>query len=450
MDMNTSDLLVEDIYNLAAEPLPDHVVVQTKKCILDYLGAALAGSAMTKQKCGAYLDCFNANHGEATVIGHARKASIQNAALVNGYSAHITEMDDGHRFCGVHLGATIIPAVLATVEHLGLNGTDLLRGVCCGYETAIRIGRTAQPSHKEHGFHVSGTVGTIGAAVGVAVALGLNKDQLKSALSAGIAGAAGLLEVLEGESELKPYNIARAAFDGLTAAFLAKAGFKGPEDMIGGKRGFMAVLSDSHDMTGLARDADGSYGIEKIYRKPYAACRYCHAPIEAVLNLKARHPFTTESISGIVVHTYAAAIRGHNHRQVQGITSAKMSIPFSIAVALEHGSAGMDGFLPATITDRSICLLSEKVSVVEDKELSALVPGKRVAMVEIQTRDGKTMTERVDYPKGEPENPMSTREVEEKFISLALFGGRTPAEATAIIEGLWSIDQNMAGLFALL
>lgn len=450
MKKNLTDILIDDLYKQMNEQIPEAVVIQAKKCFLDYLGTGLAGAAMVQDKAQKYLDFFDTTQNEATVVGFKRKASLHNAVFVNGYAAHLTELDDGHRFCNVHLGTTIIPAVLAVAEYEGLKGEDVLRGIVIGYESAIRLLRAIQPSHKNRGYHASGTGGTIGAAMGIAAALKFSKSQMKDALSAAIASVVGFLEVLEDDSELKPYNVGRAGHDGLTAAYVARAGFKGPNDMVGGKRAFFALMSDEYDETSLNREKDGAYGIEMVYRKPYAACRHCHAPIEAALNLKKKHNIEIWDIREIDVYTYKAAVLGHEYTNIQGITSAKMSTPFSVAVALATGRAGLNEFLPQYIEDKNIIALNQKVKVEEDKELTALVPNKRGAIVKIVTNDGKIYIERVDYPKGEPENSMSVEDIEEKFISLAMYGGRTEEEAKSIIQQAWNIEGGLSELFAML
>ncbi|NLO26182.1 MAG: MmgE/PrpD family protein, partial [Clostridiales bacterium] len=95
MKKNLTDFLIDDIYELTNEPIPEAVLMQAKKCLLDYLGVTLAGSAIAREKCLRYLDYFNPGQCEATVIGFKRKASLHNAVLVNGYCGHIAELDDG-------------------------------------------------------------------------------------------------------------------------------------------------------------------------------------------------------------------------------------------------------------------------------------------------------------------------------------------------------------------
>jgi 2-methylcitrate dehydratase PrpD len=319
--MNPTDILVESIYNLMNAEIPEDVILEAKKCILDFLGTAFAGAEMLKPKNLAYLEHFPNGHGTSTVIGLQKKASMHNAAFINGMNSHITELDDGQRYCYVHLGSTILPALLAVAEHENLGAGGLLRGIIMGYESAIRLGRAIQPSHKNRGYHVSGTCGTIGAATAVAAALNFSKEQMKDAISAAAASAAGMLEVLEDQSELKPFNIGRASLDGLTAAYVARAGFHGPDDILGGKRGFFALMSDQYDISGLSDEAGCEYNIKFIYRKPYAACRHCHPPIEAAINIRNRQGIRGKDVKSINVYTYKQAVFGHDHTTIQGMPS---------------------------------------------------------------------------------------------------------------------------------
>lgn len=448
--MNSTDILIESLFTLMNKKIPESVLYEAQKCILDYFGNTIAGTAMLKDKILAYLDNFDRDPESVTLIAMGRKASLHNATFLNGMNSHVAELDDGHRFCGAHLGATVLPALLAVAEYEKLSGEDILRGVIIGYEAEIRLGRSIQPSHKNRGFHISGTCGTIGAAIGIAAALGFSKGKMKDALSAAANSSAGFLEALMDASELKPYNIGRASMDGLIAAFTARAGFKGPDDVLGGRRGLFAAMTDKYDPSGLSLETDFSYNIENIYRKPYAACRLCHPAIEAVMHLRSNNEIDSKDVKQINVYTFKQAVIGHDYSKIQGVSSAKMSMPFCVALALKIGKAGIQEFMPEYIEDPEILLLAEKVKVHPDDSLSALVPQKRAAIVEIITNNGKHLRDRVDYPKGEPENPLSTKELEEKFTSLAVYGGKSEEDAKQIIQQVWALEKNPAKLFDLL
>lgn len=410
-----SDVFVDHLYGIAVSEIPQEVVSQAELCILDFRGCALAGAAIIRERAESFLDSVAAQGGNASVIGFDRKTTVHNAAFLDAMCAHSTELDDGHRFGMIHLGASVIAALLPVAEQENLSHDSVVRGVVAGYDAAVRLAMAMQPSHKVRGYHTSGTCGTVGAAVAVAVAMGLSRDGLKSAVAAAAASAAGLLEMQEDSSEMKPYNLAQAAICGITAAYAAKAGFLGPDDPIGGRRGMLAVMSENPRTEFLTDFSAYPYEIMRIYRKLYAACRHCHPAIEAAIELKCRYGICPEDIGHIRVRTYKLAVAGHDHKDIKGIPSAKLSMPFSVALALVRGSAGYADFNPGNVSDPYILSLMDRVEICVDDVITSWCPDKRAAAVEIGMKCGDVYSCEVDYPKGEPENPLTIDEINAKF-----------------------------------
>ena len=413
-----TDSFIEKITTLGKKELPILVRDAAKSVLLDYLGVRLAGARIMSEQCKD----FSEKLGD----------TMQNKALISGIYAHVIELDDGHRIGMVHSGAPVISALLAVAEKYPVKAKDLVRGIVVGYEVAIRLACAVQPTHKLKFYHATGTCGTVGAAMGIAAMLSFDFEQTKSAFSAATTSAAGILEMIDGDTQMKPYNAGRAAMDGVTAAFIGKARFKSPVDALGGKRGFLKVMTDEPKLQYITDFTDGKYMIESIYRKPYAACRHCHPSIEAALTLRERGGFSVDDVKEIDVTTYKLAVEGHDHTRIEGSNSAKMSIPYSLAVALCTGKAGMDEYTDERVKDATVLKMAEKVSVYANDELSALCPQKRVAIVSVKTSKGD-FVERVDYPKGEPENPLTPAEMEEKFRGLAQYGGLTSQECDDVI-----------------
>lgn len=415
---NYTELFIRGVIDLSKGISIASVRSTAQSVLFDYLGVRLAGVQVFGDQCKTLC----AELGE----------SIQTNALMGGIYAHVIELDDGHRIGMVHPGAPVISALLAVANKCPVSWEDFLRGIVMGYEVAIRLACAVQPSHKLKSYHATGTCGTVGAAMGIAAMLGFDFEQTKSAFSAATTSAAGILEMIDGDTQMKPYNAGRAAMDGVTAAFIGKARFKCPDDALGGKRGFLKVMTDEPKLQYVTNFTQKSYMIESIYRKPYAACRHCHPSIEAALKLRSLKGFSVSDILQIEVTTYKLAVEGHDHTRIEGSNSAKMSIPYSLAVALCSGKAGMDEFTEERIKNPFVLSVTEKVRVSDDKELSALCPQKRVAIVSVKTKLGE-FVERVDYPKGEPENPLSQEELEEKFRGLAMYGGLSAAECDEVI-----------------
>ena len=443
---NLTDLFVKGVW-VKTQDLLDNIRLSAKICLLDYLGVTVSGSTIIKDKLQELIGNLESANG-TRVIGFSKRIPEVFAAMINGVSAHVIELDDGHRIGMLHLGAPVISALLAVAEKKARSPFDFIRGIVVGYEVAIRLACCVQPDSKLKGYHATGTCGTVGAAMGIAAMLGFDSEQTKSAFSAATTSAAGILEMIEGDTEMKPYNAGRAAMDGVAAAYIGMARFKAPEDALGGKRGFLKVMTDEPKIQYLTDFSGGRYMIESIYRKPYAACRHCHPSIEAALNIRGKKGFDINVVESIHVDTYKLAVEGHDHTEIKGVNSAKMSIPYSLAVALCTGKAGLDEFGESAIANRQVLGIAERVTVSADDGLSALCPQKRVAIVKVKTVDGE-FVERVDYPKGEPESPLSKEELEEKFRGLAMYGGLTAEECDAVIDEVWKEDFSVEKILEL-
>ena len=402
---NVTESLVDYLFDKAAT-ITDEIRAKAEDCREDYLAVAAAGAVKNRSHWERLLACTP--DGTAELIGYEKKADSKTAALINGFNAHALELDDGQRFAMIHLGASIISSIKAAADDMPIDDEQFKVGIIMGYEAACRVAIAMQPSHKNRGYHTAGTCGTIGCAVGVAFALGMDKAQVKRVLTSAAGSAAGMLEIQEQKSEIKPYNVGRAAMDGLTAAYMGLTDYETPDDMFGGERGFFKTFSDQWDLEKLVGAAD-YFEIERIYVKPYASCRHSHSAVEAAIKL--HEDISITDINAVEVQTYKLGVKGHDHTDIQGIASAKLSTPYAVAAGLLYGRADLSVFEPL---DEKIVSLAQKVKVIEDPSLTAESPKKRIAIVTVTMNDGTEQTARVDYAKGDPENPMTEEELAEK------------------------------------
>ena len=408
-----------------SQAISQSVLQQTRKCLLDYLGVRIGGIQNLVER-----------HQELVTVSPCD-------VFLHAFAAHVLELDDGHRLGMIHLGASIISAVLEIAKKENLESDDVLTGIVMGYETAVRCAKAIQPGHKLRGYHVSGTCGTIGSAMGIAFALGYNKNQLKSSLSCAITSAAGLLEIQEQTSELKPYNIGRAAMDGFVAAQIGELSLPGPDDILGEKRGFLAALTDTPHPEFLTDFYEDGYCIEGIYQKMHAACRHCHPAIDATLDMRKNLNLQPDQIEKIEVHTYKLAVGSHDHTEIQGISSAKLSTPYAVALAFVKGCCGYADYNEDNLNDYWIKDLTQKVRVVEDENLTAQSPAVRGARVALFLKNGEKYEATCLYPKGEPENPLSQQELEDKFRGLTMYGGLSKKECDEVISEVWKKDLDL-------
>lgn len=445
--MNITDSFIRGIKGICCTEISNQVVVKARLCFLDYLACAVGGSKGLQDSAMRSFLIDEAGQGNNHVIGWEGAFPVASAALINGFSAHFLELDDGHRKGAIHIGAPVFSTLLAVAENEEISSEDFVKGVIAGYEASARLSCAVQPGCRERGYHSTGVCGTVGAAIGAAMALHLSDKQVKTVISAAVAGAAGVLEMQEDASELKPYNAGRAAMDAVIAVYMGKAGFQGPEDPIGGSRGFLKVMTDAPKTDYLCDFTSDSLQIEQTYMKLYAACRHAHPAIEAALSLRER--IEADEVTGIRVLTYKQATEGHSHKDIPSVSSAKMSIPFSVAASFVTGEAGLDAFTEDSIHDKAIINLMQKVSIEPDEALTALNPMKRASIVEVSTSQG-TFTQRVDYPKGEPENPLSSDEVKNKFMMLAELAGVKKEDSETVINEVWKDNFSIKRILSVL
>ena len=417
--MNITELLIDYIFEKLNNGIDKKVYIKSQECLIDYIGVTFAG--LKENEKNIYDMCKrNDGRGDICICGASVKTDRMTASFVNGFNAHTLELDDGSRFGMIHLGAAIISPLLILIQEEDISYKDFLKGIIMGYEVAVKVSMAMQPEHKRRGFHTSGTCGTLGAAVAIAVARDYNREQLKSSISAAATSAAGLLEIQEDNSMLKPYNLGHAAMSGLMAAETGKMAIPGPDDILGGARGMLKLLGSEINQHFLQRT--DNFEIERIYVKPYAACRHCHSAIEAVLKLR-NNNINADEIRKINIFTYKLAIKGHEHKEIKGKNSAKLSIPYSVAAAFILGKSDVEVFEEKVINNKEIKELLKKVNVFEDEEYTKESSKKRIAGVQIILKSGKKFCERVDFAKGDPENPMSHEEIIGKYYQLIEWAG---------------------------
>jgi Uncharacterized protein involved in propionate catabolism len=432
---NISEAFVNRLYELANNPIPNYVIEKVKECFCDYLAVVYGGSTFQK---GTDIDYIKNNslNGNNHIFGCEISTDIYSSAMINAYNAHYLELDDSHRVAMTHLGAPIFSALISIAELKDLSLSDVLNGAIIGYEAAIRIASAIQPGHKKNGFHVSGTCCTIGCAMGISAMLHYSESEMNNVISAAGTTAAGLLEIIGDESEQKPFNVANAALSGIESALFGKI-YIGARDILGGNRGLFKAMASGVDYDKLSGD---DYAIMSIYQKLYASCRHCHAPIEAALNALNENNISLENIELIEIQTYELAIKGHDHKLINCMSSAKQSIPYSVVAAIVFGRGDNDIYNDSVIGDERIVRLLDKTILVENPELSAMVPQKRPAIVRIITKDGQEYTNRVDYAKGEPENPISREELHFKYSTLMKSAGISDSVQKKIYDVIFSDD----------
>lgn len=419
--MNISQSYINEIDKIANREIPSSVMDRARRSLLDYLAVTSAGTAFQKDKLESYFDFACPEIGEFKVIGIGRNLVLKEAVFLNGLNAHALDFDDGTNSGIIHLGSPIFSLLLPLSQRYQINVDDMLKAAIIGYEASYTLAVSIQPKHKALGYHATGTCGTIGATLAAAYMLGFSEEERYQAFATACVSSSGMLKVLDDGSELKPYNVAKTALLSLTSLQLAKAGFKGHVDPLGGYRGFLKMMTGEDNTVMKPTMLNGTYAIMKSYTKPYASCRYTHPPVEAAIHLRNKNELKPEDIIKVKVETYNLAVAGHDHTDIKGAYSAKMSTPYSMAVAIIYGKAGLQEFSDEILDNLEVQLLTKKIQVVADDDLSRSFPDKQSAIVTIVTKTN-TFSEQVDFPKGEPENPMTEEEFRGRYEDLMAYG----------------------------
>ena len=429
--MNQSvDFLVR-VDALRRQEIPSEVMARARRSLLDYLAVTCAGAAFQKDKLDRYFAFALPEEGAFRAIGTGRDLVLTEAVFLNGLNGHALDFDDGTNSGIIHLGSPIFSLLLPLAQRYGIGTEELLRAAVIGYETSYTMAVSIQPGHKAMGYHATGTCGTLGASLAAAYMLGFSAEERFQTFAAACVAASGMLKVLDDGSELKPYNVAKTAQLALSAVRLAKAGFKGHPDPLGG-RGFLKMMTGNENTALQPLLLNGTYAIMKSYTKPYASCRYTHPAVEAAIRL--REKVNPGDVERIDIKTYSLAVAGHDHTEIPGSYSAKMSTPYATAAGLIFGKAGLQEFTEETVRDPAVLSLTKKVRVSADDALSAAFPGEQTAVVTILLKDGASFSERVDFPKGEPENPMTEAEFKSRYDGLMAYGGVSPENAGAVYD----------------
>lgn len=439
----TTQALADEMGALRFENLPAPVISKAKELLLDSLGNIISGALEQPAQILARVLTRWGGEAEASAVATSQKLPAPSAGFVNGIAAHSVEMDDAHHGALTKTGSVVMPASLAMAELTRAGGRRLVTAIVAGYETTIRIGLAVNPGHRTRGFHSTGTIGAFGAAASGGHLLGLDGKKIAHAL--GITGTqcAGLMAFQNYPSMTKQLNAGKAVYNGLLSAVLAQEGFTGPINIMEGSEGFGRAFTDDLHLAELTRGLGDQYRILEVGYKPHAACRWGHGPIDAIAQIVQRTAVRLADVERIDIFAATLAVRQTGERQPQSVMDARaLSTPYGVAAAFVLGRPrlSLHDFNVAW-ANPSVMDLSMRTVMHEDSKFGASL-GCRV---EVVCRSGERLSASVDSPKGEPENPLTPRELQDKWHMLAdpIIGVRRAKEISEIVgecEKLPSVD----------
>lgn len=428
---------------LTVDQIPEEVVEAAELHVLDTLGCGLAAHALDIAPAARDAMLEPGVSGPATVIGAPTGLPAADAALANGATCHALDFDDTHTGSIAHVSVAVVPAALAEGETHGASGADTIAAIIAGNEVVTRLGMAAGAAFHARGFHPTAVCGVFGAAAAAARLRGL--DAAATAQALGIAGslAAGILEFLSDGSSTKRLHAGFAAHAGVNAARLAAHGATGPSTVLEGRFGlynaYLGAVPDA--LEDQLADLGQRWETPRIAYKPYPACHYVHAALDATVQATRETPVSVDEIEEIVALTTEAGVSlvleplEYKHRP-RSEYDAKFSLPYSIAAQLIRGKVDVSTYVGDAIREEQVLDLASKVRY-EVKDY-ATFPEALPGGVRIKTTDGRVIEADLEWQRGGPENPMSAADVADKY--------RTNAELALGADDVELVQRTVLGL----
>lgn len=428
--------------NLRFEDIPAPVLRRAEDLLLDCLASILAGAASRPVLAiDRYAAAMGPADGPSEILINRRRTSPVFAAMVNAAAAHVVEQDDVHNGSVFHPAAVVFPPVLAVAQALGRSGRDLLVAAVAGYEVGIRVGEFLGRSHYKI-FHTTGTAGTLAAAAATGRLLGLSPAAMLDAFGSAGTQAAGLWEFLRDAADSKQLHTARAAANGIAAAYLAQEGFTGARHILEGPQGMAAGMSSDADPARLTDRLGTRWALAETSFKFHASCRHTHPAADALQQVLREHKLAESDIARVVAHVHQGAI------DVLGpvvdprtVHQSKFSMGTVLGLIARQGRAGLPEF-DAALDDPAVADFRGRVTMELDPEVDGAYPQRWIGKVTVHTRDGRVLHGRVDEPKGDPGNTLSRDEIETKTLSLGRYAdAATEAELRGLIKAIWDLER---------
>ncbi len=408
---------------ISSTALPPPVLERARLLVLD-LGGNIVRARHDAESTAPLLATVRAlgmAAGNSGVFGDCARYTPAGAALLNGALGHSLDFDDTHAAGSLHPGCPVVSAALAAGQMTGASGADVLAGIVAGYEVACRLALAlAAGAHYGRGFHPTATCGVFGAAAASGRVFGLGAGDIASALGIALSQAAGSLQFLANGAWTKRFQVGWSGMAGLTAATLAREGFKGAADALEGTHGFLNAYAPSPKPARAVQGLGIEFELMQTAVKPYPSCRYGHAGIDAALMLRAEHAIDPATIERVTLGLPEAGMRligvpAAQKSDPQNVVDGQFSGPFVIAAALATGRMDWDSY--ALLHDPRIRALLPRIACEWDADVQAEFPANMSGKLTI-TAARQTYRRMVVVPKGEPGNFPSGDELRHKFMTL--------------------------------
>jgi len=439
---------------LTYQQLSQEAVYQAKRFLLDSIGCALGGYQQHDVKIALEVLDEIAGRGPATVIGTGKHIDAVSAALANALMIRCMDYNDIYWKQDPSHPSDIFPAALACCERAKSDGRELIVGLVLGHEFEMRFCEAAFPGIRERGWHHA-TLTAFVSPIVAGRALHLGWEQIQHAVGISASRQATLGAVTAGKLTMMKNTVdPMATQSGVLAALMAEKGYTGPEHVVDGKEGLTHCFGPSWKLNLLTDGLGESWRIKQCGMKAFPTEALTHTPISAVLDIVKSNDLKPEQVEKVQIRSLARAadiLSDPSKYDPQSKETADHSLPYVIAAALAERQVTPVQFELKKIMDPTIRAQLRKVEVVADPEIEKVFPALQRVIVNLTTVDGQTFTKQLDYPKGDPRNPLTDAEVEEKFAALAE-GVLSDGAQKKLKNAIWNLEKagSVSKLMALM
>jgi 2-methylcitrate dehydratase PrpD len=425
--------LARYVVNTRVEDVPAAVRKEAARTLLNWTGCAIGGSRHeTIERAIRALGPFS-GPARSSVLGRRERFDPLHAAFFNGVSSHIFDFDDTHLRSIVHPAAPVAPAVLAWSEHQPVTGAALLHALILGAEVECRVANAVYPAHYDIGWHITGTVGPFGAAAAMGKLLGLDEQQMIWALGLAASQPVGLREMFG--TMTKSFHPGRAANNGMTAALLAQQNYTSSSQAIEALRGWANVLSTARNYKEITGGLGEHFELSINSYKPFPCGVVIHPALDACLQLLADHKLAAAEIRTVDLRVHPLVLELTGKKEPAAGLESKFSIYHAVAAALVEGKAGEPQFSDEAVRSPAIIALRARVTATVDRATA-----EDQVRVVITMQDGRRFEKYIEHAIGSAKNPMSDRQLEDKFTGLA--AGILPADRVReLIDLCWTVEK---------
>ena len=429
--------------SLQYRDISEEAVYQAKRFLLDSLGCALGGFQQRDVAIAVEVLDEVAGPGPATVIGTGKRIDVVSASLANALMIRCMDYNDIYWKQDPSHPSDIFSAAIACCERVGGDGKELIVGLVLGHEFEMRLCEAAFPGIRERGWHHA-TLTAFVSPIVASRALHLSWEQTQHAIGISASGHCTLGAVTAGKLTMMKNTVdPMATQSGVLAALLAEKGYTGPEHVIDGKEGLTHVFGPDWRLGLLTEGLGSSWRITQCGMKAFPTEALTHTPISAVLDLVKENDLHPDQVEKVQIRSLARAadiLSDPSKYDPHTKETADHSLPYVIAAALVDRNVTPSQFTKEKISDPQIRAQLKKVEVVADPEIERVFPALQRVIVRINTTDGRSFSKQLDFPKGDPRNPLTDRELEEKFAALA-DGVLSKSAQERVTGAVWNLER---------